>query len=178
MTEAHESVHEGELPRIVEFEARNALSGGGDRRLRQLSQLPSIKERFDDVLLDVQVIVVDCREGAAQGRQIIDSLPDAVVGDVVGCRLGAQDEVIAHVLLDEAVAIMAADHRVGEVHVFDLCLQLAVMELADLAAEDRRDLVGLADGAIGVEEPLAEPVECGATMEDEIVEGAIQTDAG
>ena len=52
---------------------------------------------------------------------------------------------------------------------FDLCLQLAVMELADLAAEDRRDLVGLADGAIGVEEPLAEPVECGATMEDEIV---------
>ena len=60
VTEAHESVHEGELPRIVELEAGNALSGGGDRRLRQLSQLPSIKERFDDVLLDVH-IVVDCR---------------------------------------------------------------------------------------------------------------------
>ena len=137
--------------------------------MRQLSQLPSIKERFDDVLLDVQVIVVDCREGAAQGRQIVDGLLDAVVGDVVGRRLGAQDEVITHVLLDEAVAIMAADHRVGEVHVFDLGLQLAVMELADLAAEDRRDLVWLADGAIGVGEPLAEPVEGGAAIEDEVV---------
>ena len=73
------------------------------------------------------------------------------------------------VLLDEAVAIMAADHRGGEAHVFDLGLQLAAMELADLAAEDRRDLVRLADGAIGVEEPRAEPVERGAAMEDEIV---------
>jgi len=53
--------------------------------------------------------------------------------------------------------------------VFDHGLQLAVMELADLAAEDRRDLVRLADGAIGVEEPLAEPVECGAAMKDEII---------
>jgi hypothetical protein len=60
--EAHESVHDGELPRIVELEAGNALSGVGDGRLRQFSQLPSIKERFDNVLLDVQVIVVDCRE--------------------------------------------------------------------------------------------------------------------
>jgi hypothetical protein len=77
--------------------------------------------------------------------------------------------VISHVLLDEAVAIMAGDHRVGEVHVFDHGLQLAVMELPDLAAEDPRDLVRLADGAIGVEEPFAELVERGATMEDEIV---------
>src|SRR5271166_5725260 len=64
---------------------------------------------------------------------------------------------------------MAADHRIGEVHVLDLGLQLAVMELADLAAEDGRDLVWLADGAIGVEEPFAESVEGGAAMEDEIV---------
>jgi hypothetical protein len=49
-------------------------------------------------------------------------------------------------MLERFHAIMAADHRVGEVHVFDLGLQLAVMELADLAAEDRRDLVRLTDG--------------------------------
>src|SRR5271157_6227653 len=67
VTEAHESVHEGESPRIVELEAGNALSGGGDCRLRQLSQLPAIKERFDDVLLDGQVIVVDCRAGRTTG---------------------------------------------------------------------------------------------------------------
>jgi hypothetical protein len=55
--------------------------------------------------------------------------------------------------------------------VFDLGLQLAVMELADLAAEDRRDLVRPAYGAIGVEEPLAEPVERRAPMEDETTSG-------
>jgi len=71
--------------------------------------------------------------------------------------------VIAHVLLDEAVAIMAADDRVGEVHVLDLGLQLAVVQLGDLVAEDRGDLVWLADGPIGVEEPFAELVERGAT---------------
>jgi hypothetical protein len=38
-----------------------------------------------------------------------------------------------------------------------------------LAAEDRRDLVWLADGAIGIEEPHAEPVERGAAIEDEVV---------
>jgi hypothetical protein len=53
--------------------------------------------------------------------------------------------------------------------VFDLGLQLAVMELGDPAAEDRRNLVWLTDGAIGVEEPLAEPVERGAAIEDEVV---------
>jgi hypothetical protein len=43
------------------------------------------------------------------------------------------------------------------------------VQLGDLVAEDRGDLVWLTDGPIGVEEPLAEPVERGATMEDEIV---------
>jgi len=43
------------------------------------------------------------------------------------------------------------------------------MELADPAAEDRRDLVRLFDGSIGVDEPLAELVEGSAAMKDEVV---------
>jgi hypothetical protein len=43
--------------------------------------------------------------------------------------------VIADVLLDKAVAVMAADHRIGQVHIFDL----------------DRDLVRLSDGSIGVQ---------------------------
>ena len=39
MGEAHESVHERKLPQIVEFETGNAFSCGGDRRLRQPSQI-------------------------------------------------------------------------------------------------------------------------------------------
>ena len=77
--------------------------------------------------------------------------------------------MIAHVLLDEAVAVVAADDRIGQMQVLDFGLQLAAIELADLAAKDGGDLVRLADGAIGVEEPLAQLVEAGAAMEDQIV---------
>jgi hypothetical protein len=77
--------------------------------------------------------------------------------------------MIAHVLFDEAVAVVAADDRIGQMQVLDFGLQLAAIELADLAAEDGGDLVRLADGAIGVEEPLAQLVEGGAAMEDQIV---------
>ena len=37
MIEAHQSVHERKLPRIIELETGNAFSRGGDCRLRQLS---------------------------------------------------------------------------------------------------------------------------------------------
>jgi hypothetical protein len=37
-------MHERELPRVVELETGDALSGCGDRRLRQLSQLPAVDE--------------------------------------------------------------------------------------------------------------------------------------
>jgi hypothetical protein len=39
----------------------------------------------------------------------------------------------------------------------------------DAAAEDQREFVGLTDGAIGIEEPLLESIDGGATTEDQIV---------
>jgi hypothetical protein len=83
----------------------------------------------------------------------------AVIVDFVA-RRRAQNEAIANVLLDEAIAIVvAANHRVGQVHVFDLGLQLAAIMLADPAPEDHGDLVGLSDRAIGVEQALTEFVQ-------------------
>jgi hypothetical protein len=64
---------------------------------------------------------------------------------------------------------MAANDRIGEVHALDLGLQLAMVQLGDPAAEDRGDLVRLADSPIGVEEPFAELVEGGATMKNQVV---------
>ena len=77
--------------------------------------------------------------------------------------------MIANVLLDEAVAIVAANHRVGQVHVLDLGLQLASILLADLATEDHGDLVRLPDCPIGIEQALAEIIQCRTTTEDEVV---------
>ena len=145
------------------------FAGRGNGRLRKLSQLAAIDEGLQDVLLHVEIVVVDCREGTTQSRQVLHRLVHAVVVDVVAGGLGPQDEVIANVLLDEAIAVVAADHRVGQVHVFDLGLQLAAMVLADLAAEDHGDLVGLSDCPIGVEQSFTEIVQGRAAAEDEVV---------
>ena len=72
-------------------------------------------------------------------------------------------------MLDEAIAIETADNWVGQVHVFDLGLQLAAVLIRDLAAEDDGDLVWLTDGAVGVEEPLPQFVEGGPPMKDQVV---------
>ncbi len=56
------------------------------------------------------------------GGKIFHRFVDAVIVDVVACRFCAQDEVIADILLDKAVSIMAADHGIGQVHVLDLGL--------------------------------------------------------
>ena len=45
------------------------------------------------------------------------------------------------------------------------------MTTGDAAAEDQSEFVGLTDGAIGIEEPLFEGIDSGATTEDEIVAG-------
>jgi hypothetical protein len=42
--EAYKRVHQCKLPRMIELEARNALSGRCDRRFRELSQLTTIND--------------------------------------------------------------------------------------------------------------------------------------
>src|SRR5262249_49282351 len=78
----------------------------------------------------------------------------------------AEDEVVADILLDKAVSIVAA---IGQVHVLDLGLQLAPIVLGDLAAEDNRDLVRLSDGSIGVKQAFAKHVQCCTATKDEVV---------
>ncbi len=104
MTEAHKGVHKRELPRIVELQAGCAFSSGGDRRLRQLLQLPAINEGLKDILLDIEVVIVDGRERLAQRRQVVDRFADAVIGDIVGGGLGAQDEMVAQILFDACLS--------------------------------------------------------------------------
>jgi len=100
---------------------------------------------------------------------MLDRLVHSIVGHVVAGCFGTEDQMVAHVLLDKAVAIMTADHRVGQVHVFDLGLQLTAVLFGDLATEDDGDLVRLADGSVGVEQTFAQFVERGAAAKDQVV---------
>ena len=131
--------------------------------------MAAVDEGLQNILLDVQVIVIDRRQGITESWEIFHRFAHAVIADIVASRLGAQHEVIGNVLLDEAVAVMAVNHRIGQVHVCDLGLQLAAVILADPAPEDHTDLAGLTDCAIGIEQTLAECVEGRATAEDEVV---------
>ena len=54
--EADERMHQCKLPRVIELEARNALSGRYDGRFRELSQLAAIDKGLQDILLDVEAV--------------------------------------------------------------------------------------------------------------------------
>ena len=122
VSEADESVHQRLLSGVVELEAGNAFAGRRDGGRGEPLQLAAVNKRLENVLLDIQVSVVDRGELVAQGREMLDGFVETIVVDVVARRLGAKDAVVTHVLLDEAVAVVTADDRVGQVHVLDLGL--------------------------------------------------------
>ena len=59
--------------------------------------------------------------------------------------------MIADILLEEAVSIMAANHRVRKIQILDDGLKLSLVLLSDFATEDRSDLIRLADRAVGIQ---------------------------
>src|SRR5205823_11536932 len=68
---------------------------------------------------------------------------------------------------------MTADHRIGQVEIFDHGLQFTLVLLGHFAPEDHGDLLGLPGPrgypTIHVQEALSELVHRGAAMEDEVV---------
>jgi len=80
------------------------------------AQVPAVDEGLEDVLLDGEVAVGDGGHSLPQVRQRVNGLGDAEVpGDVVRGRLGTEPKVVADVLLDGAVPVVAADDRIRPV---------------------------------------------------------------
>ena len=74
-----------------------------------------------------------------KGRMISTSVrqpwnaPNNCVGDVVGSQLGSQAQVIADILLEKAVPVVATDHWVRKVKILDDGLKLSLIVPGDLA---------------------------------------------
>ena len=83
------------------------------------------------------------------------SLLDPIVGDVIGSKLGTQAQVIADILFEKSLSIMATDHWVRKIKILNDGLKLALVVFGDLATEDHGDFLGLADGAVGIQQSLA-----------------------
>ena len=112
-------MHHRQLSWVIELEAGDPLSAGKDSGLGQFPQLAAVHKGLQDVLLDVVVVVDDRRHLLVQFREMFNGFLAAIVVDVVGSRLGAEQNVIADVLLDEAVSVVTADDGVGQIHVLD-----------------------------------------------------------
>ena len=132
-------------------------------------QLAAVDEGLQNVLLGIVIVIDDIRHPLTELRQVLDVLVDAVVSDVIGSRLGSQQPAVTDVLLGETMAVMAANHRIGKIEIFDDGLQPALVLLGHLAAEDRGDLLRLADGTVHVQQALSELVHGGAPEKDQVV---------
>ena len=169
MREAYQGVHEGQLSWVVELESRDAFTAGEHGGLGQVMELTSVNKAFQDILLNIKIVVANGREPVTESGEVFDGLLDPIGGHVISSRLGAQAEVIADVLFEGAVCVVSANDGVGQIEVFDDGLKLSLVELGDLAAEDGGDLAGLADGAVGIQESLVQLVQCSAPVKDEVV---------
>ena len=76
--------------------------------------------------------------------------------------------MIADILLEEALCIVSANHRVRKIEIFDAGLKLSLVVLGDPAPEDRGDLLGLADRAVGIQS-VAQSVQCSVPVKDQVV---------
>ena len=106
-------MHQSQLARMIQLQTRNAFAVGQEGGLAEFPQLAAIDEGFQNVLLNLQVVVGDGGRFLSELGKMVDGFVDGVVGDVVGGGLGAEQEMIADVLLDEAMAIVATNDGIG-----------------------------------------------------------------
>ena len=110
---------------MIQFQARNPSAVGKHGGLSQLTQLASVDKGLQDVLLDCEIIVADAGQLISQWRQVFDSLPDPIISHVIGRKLGTQAQVIADILFEKSFSVVATDHWVGKINVFNDGLQLS-----------------------------------------------------
>jgi len=56
---SYPSVHDRQLSRVIELEARDPLSAGKDSGLGQFPHLPTVDKGLQNILLDIVVVVDD-----------------------------------------------------------------------------------------------------------------------
>ena len=120
MGKPHQSLHEGELPRRVEFQSWDSLSRRVDGGLRELAKLSSVDKCFENVLLDIEVVLGNAAKLLPQWGKVVHCFSNTIIlADVVGGGLGSKYPSISHILFDESVLVVASDNGVGQVEIFD-----------------------------------------------------------
>jgi hypothetical protein len=87
-------------------------------------ELSSVNEAFQDVLLNIKIIVANGREPVPELGEVFDGLFDPIGGLVISSRLAAQAQVIADVLFEGAKCVVSTNHGVRQIEIFDDGLKL------------------------------------------------------
>src|SRR6478736_2329852 len=77
--------------------------------------------------------------------------------------------MIADILFEKSLSIMATNHWVRKINVFNDGLQLSFVVFSNLATEDHRYFFGLADGAVGIQQSLGELIQSRPPVKDQVV---------
>ena len=77
--------------------------------------------------------------------------------------------MIADVLFKKSVSIMATNYWVRKVNILNDGLKLALVIFGDFATEDHGDFLGLSDGAVGIQQSVAELIQCRSPVKDQVV---------
>jgi hypothetical protein len=121
----------------------------------------------------------DGMEGLADGRQVIESLAKAKVGEVVGAQFVAQEGRELLVLFEEGVLEVDAQDMMAMSDLIDDGGELAAVPAVEAGAEDRGDLVGgeppeaefaaaleqLMNGKVALEDEVAAVLDLGDGIE-------------
>src|SRR5260370_29450312 len=70
--EANEGVHDRQLAGMIQFQTGDALAAGKPGRLGQLAQLPTVDKGFQDVLLDILIVVDDLGHALPASTELFD----------------------------------------------------------------------------------------------------------
>src|SRR5687768_4821665 len=89
--------------------------------------------------------------------------------DVVAGHFGAQDSVVPGVLLDGAILVIASNRGIAKMEIFDCGLKLALVKLRNSTAKYDTELVRASDGAVDIEQPVAQSIESSPASKDEVV---------
>ena len=71
--------------------------------------------------------------------------------------------------VEETVSAVSANHRVRKMDIFDYGLQLSLVMPGDPKTEDGGDLVGIADGAVAIQQSVAQLIQRSAALKDQVV---------
>src|SRR5580700_1134523 len=140
MTAAMQDFEEADDARVVDLDAGIAHRADGDRKSKALQQR-KVDMDIEPLRLEAGKAIGDGLETLADGIEMVQSLFETEIGEVVGDQLVAQEGGELFVLFEERVLEVGAEDVMAVLNAIDDGGQLAAHPAVQTGAEDLSDFV-------------------------------------